>query len=198
MKMHTPPGETWLADYQIKHYNMALKHALDRTHAVDIGAHIGIWTQRYARDFERVTAIEPINSRYLEQNTQHLDNVTIYPVGLSNTPGTLYAHNPGTLTAHTELHSIKHTENARAVQVITLDSLKLTEVSLLKIDTQGLERQVLEGATHTIHTHKPLIHIETRSQELLKWIEHTYDYKRVDRYIKDWVLLPTQTADANR
>jgi FkbM family methyltransferase len=44
--------------------------------------------------------------------------------------------------------------------VITLDSLALSRCDLIKIDVEGMELSVLEGAAHTIERHRPVIHVE--------------------------------------
>ena len=47
--------------YQWKKYVAALSHVKDRGHAVDVGAHVGLWSRLMAMDFERVTAFEPVD-----------------------------------------------------------------------------------------------------------------------------------------
>ena len=188
MKMHIPPGEQWSKDYQRAHYLTSLEHTPVRRTAVDCGAHIGIWTLRYAHDFSTVWAIEPINHEYLKRNTQHLANVRVVEAALGNKQGTAYmkridCDNPSGAWELTE-ENTPHT-----TPVVTVDSLGLEDVDIIKIDTQGVERCVLEGADNTIRTYKPTIHIETRDGDLLKWIAHTYDYKHIATHIKDHVLI---------
>jgi FkbM family methyltransferase len=45
------------------------------------------------------------------------------------------------------------------------DSLKLKQLKFLKIDVEGMELQVLEGATQTIQKHRPLLYIENDRQD---------------------------------
>ena len=180
-----PQGETWDEDYQLNQYLTGIQHINNSRHAVDIGAHIGIFTRRFADTFDRVTALEPINYELLCANTQHLDNVRTYEVAASNTNGTMYAHNPGTLTAHTELD---YDPSDVEVTTIPVDELKLQWVDYIKIDTQGLELEVIEGASETIHKYKPVIQIETRDYAMLDHICKQLGYATVDRYNKDWIL----------
>ena len=46
------------------------------------------------------------------------------------------------------------------VQMISLDSLQLSDVSVMKIDVEGAEDRVIEGARETIQSCKPTIIIE--------------------------------------
>lgn len=47
-----------------------------------------------------------------------------------------------------------------SIKVITLDSLNLQNISMIKIDVENHENEVLEGAKQTILNNKPIIFIE--------------------------------------
>lgn len=51
------------------------------------------------------------------------------------------------------------------VQIATLDSYSLPGLRLLKIDVEGMETEVLRGATKTIATHRPVIYTENDRRE---------------------------------
>lgn len=51
------------------------------------------------------------------------------------------------------------------VQLVTLDRFTLPSLQLLKIDVEGMEREVLLGARETIARHRPLIYVENDRQE---------------------------------
>ncbi len=55
---------------------------------------------------------------------------------------------------------------SQKIQIVTLDSKKITNVSILKIDVEGMEIQVLEGAIETITREKPVIFIEIWKRNL--------------------------------
>lgn len=52
--------------------------------AVDIGAHVGIWSKFLSPKFENVVAFEPSasNCSFFEKNTSGLSNITLHQVGL--------------------------------------------------------------------------------------------------------------------
>jgi FkbM family methyltransferase len=61
------------------------------------------------------------------------------------------------------------------VPVMTLDSLSLPSVRLLKIDVEGMEGEVLSGARGLIAQHRPILYVENdrreRSAELIGLID---------------------------
>lgn len=51
------------------------------------------------------------------------------------------------------------------VPVLRIDDLKLTECHLMKIDVEGMERDVLEGAVETLKRFKPILYVEDDRKE---------------------------------
>jgi len=51
-------------------------------------------------------------------------------------------------------------KNGELVPLIPLDSLHLKNISFIKIDVEGAEKMVLEGARQTITREKPVMYIE--------------------------------------
>lgn len=102
------------------------------------------------------------------------DNIELHNVALSNFVGRISMRIPivnGTL-CH-EVGSIikpfdaKHTLDGKEiklltqwVQVTTLDSQKLENVTFVKIDAEGAEQEIIEGAAETLAAWKPVIDIE--------------------------------------
>ena len=73
------------------------------------------------------------------------------------------------------------------VPLVTLDSYALNTCHLIKIDVEGMERDVLEGARATITRHQPLLYVENnkreRSKALIEWL-------LTNRYRPYWHLPP--------
>ena len=59
--------------------------------------------------------------------------------------------------------------------MVTLDSLKLGRCTLIKVDVEGMERQVLEGAAKTIAACLPILYVENdrreKAAELVRYID---------------------------
>ena len=64
------------------------------------------------------------------------------------------------------------------VRAMTIDSLALKRVDLLKIDVEGMEGEVLEGAKRTIRQSLPVViveHLKTGPEKLVNFLTH-YGY----------------------
>ena len=196
--MHIDPRDTHFqgptkhpSTYQFQHYNAGVKHAKQRRTAIDVGAHIGIFTQRYAQDFDQVIAIEPQNIKYLRANTKQYDNVITYHNAASNVVGeTVYLHNPSHNMENSGAWEITTTPTEYHTTTITIDSLNITDADLIKIDTQGVEYSVIQGASNTITQCRPVIHIETRDDDLIQHICGEYNYILQTTVVKDRILIP--------
>lgn len=56
--------------------------------------------------------------------------------------------------------TIDYSKKETTVPLVTLDQFHLTRCDLLKMDVEGMEAEVIEGAWATINTHKPVLCIE--------------------------------------
>lgn len=132
--------------------------------AVDVGAHIGNHTLWFAVvcGFDVVYAFEPETSDDLERNIEiNGANVRAEQCVLGATEGWAYQVAKGTFT--TTMPEISDAEHL-AVPMRTLDSFCLTDVSLIKIDVEGMEPEVLRGALETIEGNRPVLCIEARDE----------------------------------
>jgi len=178
-----------IANYQQRQWTAGVEHTPGRSVAVDIGAHVGSFTVRYADVFDTVIAIEPINTDYLFDNCAHLGNVVVQPVGISNTRTTLYAHNPA--PDNSGAWELTQEPNDTPIRVITLDDIELHACDLVKVDCQGHELAIVQGATETINTYRPTLQLELPNTELQDLL-HSMDYKLVEKAGKDWIWRGTQ------
>jgi FkbM family methyltransferase len=65
------------------------------------------------------------------------------------------------------------------VRLTTIDSLRLKQVHFIKIDVEGMEKDVLLGAAATIRRSKPILYVENdrtdKSRDLIRCL-HDFDY----------------------
>jgi FkbM family methyltransferase len=139
----------------------SLVHPFDGELFVDVGAHIGTWAIRATRTFRRVVAFEPNieTNRMLRTSVEmnRLPNISVYSAALSNTAGEMIV---------STRNRISRRELEHRIPVRTLDSFKL-KPSLVKIDTEGDEFLVLQGAVETLER-RPRIVVETHSPGSLR------------------------------
>ena len=136
--------------------------------AIDVGTSIGDFSLIAAKAFgaRKVIAVEPEPTfySYLLKNIRlnKPDNVVVpLNVALSDKAGTLTLYYNGTQL------SVRGSK-ARICPSITLDKLihdlELRRVSLIKIDTEGSEIDILKGARNTINTFRPRLIVEVHSK----------------------------------
>ena len=77
------------------------------------------------------------------------------------------------------------------VSMITLDDLSLESCNLIKIDVEGMEPQVLDGARTTIRKLRPIIFVETTMENARDVIQRLADF----RYESWWHISAYYNAD---
>jgi FkbM family methyltransferase len=127
---------------------------------IDIGAHMGHYTMNMARKAKHVYAFEcsPKSFNYLCANIALQDlhySVTKYNVALSNKEGTADYYIRDKLDGGSNgISKFNMDENNNTphieVPTITLDSFGLKNIGFIKIDVEGHEKEVLEGAVNTL------------------------------------------------
>jgi FkbM family methyltransferase len=174
--------------------DVAFSHARAGTVVFDVGANVGMFTIPLAQAVGaagRVVAFEPFpeNVRRLEDNVRlnRLPNVEVEAMAVSDEPGFVSLH----LGSDPAFHSTTRVDDCRdtgaemVVRAGTLDGVWHDSgepaVSFLKIDTEGGELSVLQGAPDLLATSRPAILVEAkgddRIRELDDWLA-TFDYAR--------------------
>jgi FkbM family methyltransferase len=144
-----------------------LPHINEGDTVIDVGAFIGDHTVAYARKAAIVLAFEPNPMAFqcLKHNMSGLDNVTIFETALGNgkTRAPLSGNNGNYGGAYLGDHM-----KISDVDVAPLDEYNFSKVNLIKIDVEGCEIKVLNGAEKTINTHRPKMVIEVNSEALAR------------------------------
>lgn len=142
----------------------------NRRRFVDIGANIGIYSFHFSSSFSRIDAFEPIEE--ITHGLKLLSNksVVTHNVALSNTDGKIKYHVPiidGALVpGKASLEPRKGQCEERFVSVKRLDDYTFSDVDLIKIDVEGHESSVLEGAINTILKNKPILIVEIEQRHI--------------------------------
>jgi FkbM family methyltransferase len=174
---------------------------------LDVGANIGTHTLAFAQAVKlhgRVYAFEPRPEifRLLEVSVRDnaLANVTLRQAAVGATEGVLSAQwlhtgdstNFGALSlveamAHAGESAPSDAGDVHAVSITTIDALRLTACRLIKIDVEGAEPAVLEGARATIERLHPILYAECNSVETALAVKRFYGSMgyRASMYLTD-------------
>ena len=138
--------------------------------SIDVGANIGVWTWAMARESSHVHAFEPNpkNIARLRRNLGGLKNVSLHGVALSDRDGEASLRIPRGPKGHSNqrasLSRIAVGDDkpftALTVEARRLDDFAITNVGFMKIDVEGFEQAVLDGARQTIARDRPNLLVE--------------------------------------
>lgn len=153
----------WLGTYEREKQEKFFASVSNGDVVYDIGANTGLYTLLSAKacgESGHVYAFEPAQ-RNLDFLNRHVDlnqskNVTIFPYAVADTPGTAYFEQG-------ENHATGHlaSDGGVPVEVVTVDTLIKQDTALpptlLKVDVEGAETEVLQGATHALKKVRPVV-----------------------------------------
>jgi FkbM family methyltransferase len=137
------------------------------SNCVDIGAHTGVLLREMVRCAPkgRHIAYEPL-PECAEQLRRQFPGVDVRNAAVSDHAGLAVFYRFGSDTMQSGLQ-LRADANAAAAQAISVNLEKLDDAlpdgyapSLIKIDVEGGERQVIEGALETISRHAPIVCFE--------------------------------------
>ncbi len=167
---------------------------------VDIGANVGQHTLYLSRCCAAVHAFEPLEKvrRRLEARVLEngLANVTVHPFGVGRNDETREFFAPeganegtGSFVAG---RAADNNRSAGALRIVGADgylgSIGLSRIDLMKIDVEGLERDVLEGLRETLQRFRPALFVEyshdtheafSSEAELLSLLPEGYEIRHV-------------------
>jgi FkbM family methyltransferase len=169
-----------------------LKNNLDKTSTfVDVGSNFGWHTIIASKLANKVYSFEPQKVIYdIQKNTikdNNIENIILYNNGVGNTNekksmGSISYDYEGINTGDLSIGF-----GGEEIEVITLDSLNLDKVDIVKIDVQGYEKFVIEGCKETIKNYKPTFIIELENFQLDKF---KYDSREIFSTMKELNYYP--------
>jgi FkbM family methyltransferase len=152
------------AEYQVAVRRRSIELCKNRELALDIGANVGLWSRDFVGSFARVIAFEPVAvfRECLEHNVKGT-NFEVQPIALGDqdTQGTMIITEDNSGHSHLD----PATMGTGDVRVVRLDTLNFHDVSYIKIDCEGYEYRILQGAEQTILRCRPVIVIEQKPHD---------------------------------
>jgi len=159
---------------------------------IDIGAHKGDKTKIFLKFFpnDNYFLFEPFDKYYqiIKKKFNNKSNIKIYKKGVSNYSGkgNFYTSKNIRYSESFSLKKQRFLENTNQIEITSLDSFNFSNnIKLIKLDAEGNEPEILEGATNVIKKYQPTILIETshlthaKILELLNNLDYTlfiYEY----------------------
>lgn len=145
---------------------------------IDVGANVGWYTKRFSDLVGaqgRVLAFEPVPATFalLAANTERFahGNVSLFNAAVSDqlqVLGMAIPRFPTGLQNFYEAHLTAGADAGVSVLTLSLDALAIAQkVALIKIDAEGHEAHVLTGMRQLIDRSRPVLIIETGSQQLV-------------------------------
>jgi len=145
--------------YQPQHIERSLAACRSRRVAVDAGAHVGFCSYYLALAFAGVHAFEPneLFAQCFERNVR-AKNVVLHRVALGDAQKNVALEVDAQNTGATHVRP----GAAGEIPMRTLDGYRFDAVDFLKVDVEGYERQVLEGARETLARCRPVVIVEQK------------------------------------
>ena len=134
--------------------------------AIDIGANVGVWSYWLSKYAKQVESFEPNPKIFSALKNIKIKNVNSYNIALSNKTGSVDLLIPkgskGFSNQGASLSSIKVQGEHKSITIEAkrLDEYNFLDVDFIKIDVEGHEHEVIEGARETIKKFKPTMVIE--------------------------------------
>ena len=136
-----------------------------QTGIVDIGANIGNHSLFFSEflQYDKIYSFEPHPHNFeLLQKNMDGKKAKLYQTALSEKKGEMVLYNSdssnnGGFSLHQQPTSFVVYDK---IDVTPLDSYKLKNISMIKIDVEGHEQEMLKGAVDTIKKNHPIIFVE--------------------------------------
>ncbi len=177
--------DRWIldGDYQKEHrdgiLNFLKTQGVEFNNCLDVGAHVGFWLKDLQKTFKMVYAFEPISDvrECLKKNVEK-DNYLLFDFGLGDKNEKVMVNYIPEETGNTYVSD----HGNREIQIRRLDEIKLPKIDYIKIDAEGYEIKVLQGAEGLITRDEPYIHVEVKEKILER---HGLSAVDIDRYFEE-------------
>lgn len=129
--------------------------------AIDVGAHIGLWSFNLAHAFTRTVAFEPVAAhrdcfRLNCAEQLQAGKIELHACALGIEESLVSIKTAPTSSGDSRV------SGAGDIQMRTLDSFELADVDFIKVDCEGFEEYVLRGGAKLIDLHRPIVMVEQK------------------------------------
>ena len=184
------------AEYQYQVRDRSMTYVKKHGVALDIGANVGLWSRSLCKNFTTVLAFEPV-AMFRECLSKNIsaDNLQVknFALGDKRTQATMIITEGN--TGHT--HIDPATLGTGETEIYRLDDLDLDEVDYIKMDCEGYEYRILQGAEQTICRCRPVVVVEQKSHDAYSnqygqfaaiELMQSWGMLRLDQVKDDWIM----------
>jgi len=162
-------------DEEIAYVSKLLKR---KRRFLDVGANIGIYSFHFKNSFENIDAFEPLKEISYRLEYFQNDCLKVHNCALSNKKGEFQIYIPyllgSPIASLASLEKRKGDYKTRNVKVDKIDNYDFDDVDLIKIDVEGHEESVIEGARKVIQKNLPILIVEIEQRHIKKQIEEVF------------------------
>jgi FkbM family methyltransferase len=178
--------EAWMGpqlEWISSHRDAYLAVANNRECVVQAGGNCGMYPRLFTKYFTWVYTFEPdpLNFYCLANNCSS-EQIIKFNCALGNSNETIKVHK------HYEHNVGCHTVSKGGfIPQLTVDQLNLPSCSLIQLDTEGSELDILLGALNTIKKYKPGIACEQLNHDRITPLLQPLGYKLLGVVVKDYI-----------
>jgi FkbM family methyltransferase len=162
----------WLGSYEINKRKAFEREILPDQVVYDVGANVGFYSLLAAQltgEGGKVYAFEPLgrNVEYIRKHAalNRFENISIFEAAVADQSGEAL-FDPGASIAMGHISD----SGTLSVRQVSLDALlasgEILAPDVMKIDVEGAEYAVLQGAKNLLSSHRPLIFLDTHGRDV--------------------------------
>lgn len=154
--------------YQYHKLKAAMGYCKQFRTAIDVGAHVGLWSMHLVKKFDYVHAFEPfkIHQQCFARNVQPDSKYTLYPVALGEAAGTVAMATSKGSSGDTKVTKSDDPEAIYTLktldEVIDAGCVDHDRIDFVKVDCEGYEYFVLKGGEELLKRNKPCVIVEQK------------------------------------
>ncbi len=145
--------------------------------SLDVGANKGVYAYALSLHSRRVHAFEPNPKLFKVLKKWGRGKIDLHPMALSDVTGSANLFIPRSAKgfsnqgASLSTDKVTSAHGVLSVQCSRLDDLGIEDVGFMKIDVEGAETRVIEGARETIERDRPVMMLELEEKHTGRPIE---------------------------
>lgn len=175
---------------------------------IDVGANCGLYTRELARVSSRVHAFEPSRQMASLLRQTSAANVSVHELALSDREGSAALFVPrddnglvhGLASIEPQAEFLAKSGVETSVQTARLDEFIQQDVAFVKIDVEGHELSVLNGAVGLLERSQPIFLVEAENRHRAEAVDSVFDFFRDRAYsglfVEDGDVLSIDEFDA--